>query len=213
MADLKATFNAADPSTPGHYGPSQTALLLLDFHTMFVEKLGGPKATAALVAAAQLRTWAKARGILVVHALVDVDATPSPTLKGAERFNSVVGVMKSEGAGEHEELLRHVDESDLTFTRTPGRVSALSSPGLSDALQQRNIKSLILTGLSTSGCVLRTTIPATEAGFVVTVISDACADRKQNVHDVAVEDIFPMTAHVTTATEFQEGYKNALESK
>ncbi|KAK7414460.1 hypothetical protein QQX98_006646 [Neonectria punicea] len=213
MADLEATFNATDSSTPGHYAPSQTALLLLDFHTMFVQKLGGPKAIAALGVAAQLRAWAKAQDILVVHALIDIDATPPPTTKGAARFKSIAAMMGPDGAAEPGELLQDADERDITFTRTAGRVSALSSPGLLDLLHQKGIKSLVLTGLSTSGCVMRTAIPATDAGFVVTVISDACADGKENVHDVVLENILPMSAYVVTAAEFQAGYAKALESK
>lgn len=51
MADFPS-FDATDKSNPGHYGPYQTALLLLDFHTLFVERNGGPRARAALEVAA-----------------------------------------------------------------------------------------------------------------------------------------------------------------
>ena len=175
MTTLAAMFDPADASTPGHYGPSQTALLLLDFHSMFVNQLGGLKASAALQVAAKMRTWAKSQGIQVIHGLVDVNATPFPSCKGAERLGGLLASMKSSGGEEPAELLEGGGD-DVTFTRRPGYVSALKSPGLDDFLRQKGIKSLVLAGLSTSGCVMRTAVTASDAEYVVSVISDACAD-------------------------------------
>jgi hypothetical protein len=63
MATLAATFIPEDQTTPGHYGHSQTALLILDFHSSFVQRIGGPEASAALEFAAKMRAWAKSLGI------------------------------------------------------------------------------------------------------------------------------------------------------
>lgn len=194
-------FESQDPSNPGFYGPSQTALLLLDFHNLLVNKLGGPAAAAALDTAARLRSWAKSRGILVIHALIDTNASPPPTAKGAERLTKIIATMKGRDGEEASVLLQDADTNDYTFSRTPGYVSALQSPGLLDFLRDKGIKSLIMTGLSTSGCVLRTAIPATEADFVVTVISDACADPVKGNHGFLIEKILPSRAHVLTASQ------------
>lgn len=200
---------SGDPTTSSYYGPSKTALLLLDFHSMFVEMAGGSNAPAALVIAAEMRMWAKSQGIVVIHALIDVDAATFPTCKGAERLSSIMGAMKSGGAEEPPQLLQDFSLDEPTFKRVPGHVSALKSPGLQEFLNEKEIKSLILTGLSTSGCVLRTAIAATDAEFVVSVISDACADRDQDVHDMVVEKLIPSRAYVATASVFQEEYTQA----
>ncbi|CAD0101467.1 unnamed protein product [Aureobasidium mustum] len=170
-------FEAHDPSDPAFYGPSQTALLLLDFHNLLVEKLGGPSAPAALDTAARLRSWAKSRGIVIIATMKGQDGEEAPVLS------------------------QDTDTNDHTFLRTPGYVSALQSPGLLDFLRGKGIKSLIMTGLSTSGCVLRTAIPATEADFVVTVVSDACADPVESNHGFLIERILPSRAHVLTASQ------------
>jgi len=211
---LEDMFNAADIATPGYYGPSETALLLLDFHTMFVKQAGGEKAPAALQVAATLRTWAKAQGIQVIHALIDINMTPFPTCKGSERFTSIGAAMRSTGTDvEPPELLLSEssasageEEDDVTFTRRPGYVSALKSPGLGEFLQKRGIKSLVLTGLSTSGCVARTVFAATDAEYVVTVISDGCADGDEDVHDMMVQRLLNSRAYVATAADFEEGF-------
>ncbi|KAF7554774.1 hypothetical protein G7Z17_g2654 [Cylindrodendrum hubeiense] len=212
MSDPADAPKTADPTTAGYYGPSKTALLLLDFHSMFVEKIGGPDALAALSVAGQMRTWAKSQCITVVHALIDIDAATFPTCKGAERLSSIIGAMKSGGAEEPAELLQDLSEDEPTFTRVLGHVSALKSPGILEFLHGKGIKSLILTGLSTSGCVLRTAIPATDAEFVVSVISDACADRERDVHNMVIEKLIPSRGYVATAAEFQEEYIKARNS-
>jgi nicotinamidase-related amidase len=208
MASLNATFNPTDKTTPGHYGPSQTAFLLLDFHSMFVENAGGAAAPAAVAVAANMRTWAKAQGIPVIHALIDIDQSPFPTCKDAARFASIVEAMKLNGSDrEPWELLE--GGGDITFIRKPGYVSALKSPGLNEFLQEKGSKSLVLAGLSTSGCVCRTAITACDEEYVVTVISDGCADPAEGVHEMMVGNLLNNRGYVTTAAEFQEGFVKA----
>ncbi|KAI9689749.1 MAG: hypothetical protein M1822_009631 [Bathelium mastoideum] len=214
MSSPKAASNPADPSTPDHYGPSQTALLLLDFHSTFIQQAGGSDAPAALETAAKMRTWAKSQRIHVIHCLVDTNATPFPTCKDAERLVAVITALKSNGGAEEDARLHEGgSDGDIIFTRTPGFVSALKSPGLDDYLQQKNIKSLVLAGLSTSGCVMRTAFAATDAEYVVSVISDGCADRSDGVHDMVMEKILNGRAHVTTAIEFQDAFTKAVDAK
>ena len=209
MATLAAMFNAADRSTPGYYKPSETALLLLDFHSMFIQRIGGSSASVFLQVTAQMRTWAHSQGIQVIHALVDVNATPYPTCKDADKFASIAAAMKASGGGAEPAELLGQDNDDVTFVRRPGYVSALKSPGLDDFLQKRGIRSLVLTGLSTSGCVLRTAIMASDAEYVVSVISDGCADPVVGVHDMMVGKILNNRGYVFTAAEFQEGFAKA----
>lgn len=209
---MTTIFEATDKSSPGHYGPSQTVLLLLDFHSVFVQSAGGPNAPAALQAAIKMRIWAKAQGIEVIHCLIDVHETPHPCCKGVDKLSGVLAALKESG-GEESAELRKGAESEVTFTRVPGHVSALKSPGLENYLQNRDIKSLILTGLSTSGCVLRTAVSASDAEFVVTVISDACADSNTVVHNMLMESILTNRGYVTTVNDFQQGYAKITEGK
>ena len=207
MADSTSIFNSADQTTPGSYGPSQTALLLLDFHTRFVNKAGGPRAPAALEVASQMRTWAQSQGIQVIQCLLDVSATPFPTFKGVQRYAGVIDAMNAkDGGAEVPTVLLKDTEKDLTFKRRPGHGSAFYSPGLDDLLKAKGIKSLILTGLPTSGSVARTAFAACDAEYVVTVISDGCVDPQQSVHDTMVESVLGTRGWVTTSAAFQEGF-------
>ncbi|KAF2270031.1 Isochorismatase hydrolase [Lojkania enalia] len=209
---MEAMFNTADISAPGYYRPSQTALLLLDFHTIFIEQIGGPEAPAAMQVAAKLKRWAKLQGIQIIHCLIDPKDTPSPTCKGAKRFTGLLSSLRTSGGEEPAELLEDIRE-EVTFTRKPGHVSALRSPGLEVFLQKKGIRSLILTGLSTSGCVMRTANMATDFDYVVTVISDGCADRTGDIHDLVMEKVCSNRGYVITSAEFQEGFERSVGRK
>lgn len=115
--------------------------------------------------------------------------------------------MKGDGGKEPAELTGGDSDGDVTFTRKIGHVSALKSPGLLEFLEEKGIKSLVLTGLSTSGCVMRTALTGTDAEFVVTVIADGCADPDAVVHDVILEKVLGNRSYVVTASEFREGFE------
>lgn len=208
MASLEAIFDPTDSSAPGHYGPSQTALLLLDFHGTFVEMMGGNAAPAALEVAVKMRNWAKLQSIQVIHCLIDVGLVPYATCKNAGRFAGISEAMKADG-GDKEPTGLVENGGDMTFMRQPGFVSALKSPGLEEFLQKKGIRSLVLAGLSTSGCVLRTGLAATDAEYVVTTISNGCADSKGNLHEVVLTELLNNRGFVTSASEFQEGFVGA----
>lgn len=197
-------FDTEEPSMPGHYAPTQTALLLLDFHTSFVEDMLGQPGRAVAETAAQLRAWTHSRGIRIIHCLIDIDAEPSITTKGSTRLAGIVQGMREKADREHVALSEH-SEGDIFFTRKPGHVSALKSPGLEDYLHENGVKSLLLAGLSTSGCVCYTAIAATDGDFVTTVISDACADPAEDLHRIVIEQIL-RRSYSCTAQEFREGY-------
>jgi len=119
----------------------------------------------------------------------------------------VADMVASGGVAEPAELVERYDEQDVTFTRAPGIVSAMESPGLMDRLESRGIKSLVLCGLSTSGAVLRTAMPATDAGFVVTIIEDGCADPDVDVHEMVMGKLLPSRAWVVTHDQWRKGYE------
>ncbi|KAF4957608.1 hypothetical protein FSARC_11247 [Fusarium sarcochroum] len=204
------TTATLDASSPFAYRPSETALLLLDWYSLFVERAAGPQATAARDAAIEFRTWAKSQGITVIHCLIDANGALSPIIKDVERIQGLLEVMKTSTNPEPTEL--RGDGSELYFQRVPGHISALKSPGLLEHLKEQGIKSLVLTGLITSGCVLRTAITATDAEFATTVISDACADPDEERHRVILDKIVPMRGHVKKSAEFQQAFETSAKA-
>lgn len=85
---------------------------------------------------------------------------------------------------------------------TKRRVSAFTGSDLEVVLRSKNIHHIILTGISTSGVVLSTIREAADKDYRITVLSDACADRDEEVHRVLTTKIFPRQADVLTTGEW-----------
>lgn len=194
-----------DQSSPFSYSATETLLLILDYHTLFVKFLGAERAAETTVA---LKSWAKAQNIRVAHALIGIDEDAPANIKGFDRTQQILGMLRNDNANwvEADGIKPESDSNEPMFTRRAGYVSALTSNSPSDIkswLAENGYKNLILAGLSTGGCTLRTATSATDAGYVVSVIEDACFDEPAT-HKVLVEKLLPMRAHVFDLESFKE---------
>jgi nicotinamidase-related amidase len=82
------------------------------------------------------------------------------------------------------------------------RISAFTGSDLEVVLRVKGIQHLILTGISTSGVVLSTLREAADKDYQITVISDCCADRDEEVHRVLTTKVFPRQAEVIMLQEW-----------
>jgi nicotinamidase-related amidase len=111
------------------------------------------------------------------------------------------GVMKldtEEAFKVHESVSPQPD--DIIITKR--RVSAFTGSDLEVVLRSFGINHLVLTGISTGGVVLSTLREASDKDYALTVLSDCCADRDEEVHRVLITKIFPRQAEVMTADEW-----------
>ena len=60
---------------------------------------------------------------------------------------------------------------------------------------------VVVCGVSTSGCVRASATDAMQHGFVPLVVADACGDRTAAVHDANLFDLAAKYADVVTADE------------
>jgi len=67
--------------------------------------------------------------------------------------------------------------------------SAFFGTSLTPSLNELEIDTLIITGVSTSGCIRATCIDAISSGFIPIVVSDACGDRHQGPHEANLFDM------------------------
>jgi nicotinamidase-related amidase len=157
-----------------------------------------------------MRNWAAINGVLVVHCLVDIKQTILPSFKSAARFKIMAAMMDTQpsAADEHPDVAFNAADREHMVTRHPGYISAPKSQGLGPLLSARGIKSLILCGLSTSGCVLSTARAAGDDGYIVTVVEDAWMDPVPGLHGTLIQNVLPSQAHITTAAGFQEQWNN-----
>ena len=98
-------------------------------------------------------------------------------------------------------------ETDVVVARP--RVSAFTGSDLEIILRALNVDHLVLTGISTSGVVLSTLREAVDKDYRLTVLSDLCADRDEEVHRVLTEKVFPRHADVLSSTEWLSALRSA----
>jgi len=89
---------------------------------------------------------------------------------------------------------------DIIITKR--RVSAFTGSDMEVVLRSLGINHLVLTGISTGGVVLSTLREASDKDYALTVLSDCCADRDEEVHRVLITKIFPRQAEVMTVDEW-----------
>jgi nicotinamidase-related amidase len=92
---------------------------------------------------------------------------------------------------------------------TKRRVGPFSTTNLDEVLKKQGIETLVLMGISTSGCVLSTVRWAADIDYQLIVLSDCCADRDDEVQRVLMEKVFPRQASVVTSQEFLETLERA----
>jgi nicotinamidase-related amidase len=182
--------------------PSKAALLLMDFQNAIVG-MAGEQGVPLLERAAKARVAAKSAGMAVMHVRVafgDADyAAISPRNKG---FSALAGRrFLTDGSPEAEisaALAPAADEE--VFTKK--RVGALSTTNMGERLQARDIDTLVLCGIATSGVVLSTLRDSADSDYRLLVISDCCADMDAEVHCVLIEKVFPRQADVMDLESF-----------
>ena len=137
-------------------------------------------------------------------------AKPDASMKLADRWSVYEEMLrtKPELGDETPELAVAADSKiEKTLMRRPCLVSVLLSDGLEEDLKRRQVRSLIMSGITTSGCVLSTARAATDKGYMVTVVEDACADPVEGLHEMLVKHVLPTTAHVATVQELRDAWE------
>jgi len=92
---------------------------------------------------------------------------------------------------------------------TKHRVSAFSGTDLEMILRAKDIDTLILFGIATSGVVLSTLLDAADADYRLVVIKDCCADLDPAVHACLLDKVFPRQAAVVSSSDFLDALKSA----
>lgn len=149
----------------------------------------------AVASVARLVTAARAAGIPVVWtrvrfaAGVGADAfhrkVPSLAVFGSELGEFVVGV--SPAPGERVVVKDHA--------------SAFFGTSLDASLRADGVDTVVVCGLSTSGCVRASALDALQHDFVPVVVREACGDRDVRPHEQALFDLDNKYADVVSEAE------------
>ena len=92
-------------------------------------------------------------------------------------------------------------DGDLVVTKS--RVNAFAGTDLALLLRARDIDTLVLFGIATSGVVLSTTLAAADGDYRLFIVKDCCADLDEALHTCLMEKVFPRCAAVLSSDELR----------
>ena len=205
--ELLANYKKAYDNRVG-FG-QRPALLLIDFCQAYFEPGNAlySEVEDALESALRVRAAARAAGVPVV--LTNVVYHPSG-IDGGRFFEKALPLknftcgnpMGAWGPG-----LAPFDDELVVSKQYP---SAFFGTSLTSTLTAARIDSVILTGLTTSGCVRASCVDAMSHGFKTAVVAEACGDRHAAPHEANLFDMNAKYADVVSEAEvlaFLEGLK------
>jgi nicotinamidase-related amidase len=184
---------------------AKTALLLMDLQKVIVDRF--IKDRDFISGIQQVANAARKVGIPVIYVVVKF----RQQFPEVSSRNKAFGALKSGDFPLHEgNSAADIDSSvapqpdDIVVTKR--RVGAFSGSDLEVVLKSQEIDHLVLTGIATSGVVLSTLRAAADMDYGITVLSDCCADKDEEVQRVLMEKVFPMQAEVMTAKQWSEQF-------
>ena len=188
MEDAKSNYAGVFEGRIG-FG-QRPALILIDFVEAYFASDSPLYADVrpALNAALDLREAARGAGVPVIYTNVAFH----PSMKDGGRFAQKIGALASFTHGNP--LGRwpkglEVREDELVISKQ--YASCFFGTSLASTLTANGHDSLVITGLSTSGCVRATCVDACQHGFIPIVVEEAVGDRHADVH---AANLFDMNA-------------------
>lgn len=199
-----------DNYAAGGFGQSlqpgrRPALLVIDFVRAYLVQ-GSPLyagVDAARDACLDLLRAARAAAIPVLHTNVQYQ----PGGRDGGVFFRKVPALKSFEAGAHPELAAFAEGLEPApgeTVITKQYASAFFGTSLASTLTSLGVDTVLIAGVSTSGCVRASTLDACQHGFIPLVVRDAVGDRHPAPHEANLFDLQAKYAEVISLQQAKE---------
>jgi nicotinamidase-related amidase len=184
--------------------PARTAVLSMDCQAGIVSIYTREGKDAFLARVARVLNHARATGMTVIHVQVGF----RPGLPEVSSRNALFGAIKS--SEQHQRLFKEplgaipdaIAPQGDEIVITKRRISAFTGTDLAMVLRARDIDTLIVLGIATSGVVLSTLVEAADADYRLAVIGDCCADLDAALHECLIQRFFPTRGTVFSSEGF-----------
>ena len=176
------------------------ALILVDFVAAYFEPESPLYAgvEAPLEAALTLRDAARMAGVPVIYTNVVLH----PSLKDGGRFAQKVAPLSGFAKGHpYGEWANGIDPAEDELVISKQYASAFFGTSLASTLTAASHDSLIITGLTTSGCIRATCLDACQHGFIPLVVEEAVGDRHEGPHQANLFDMNAKYGDVVSLAE------------
>jgi maleamate amidohydrolase len=152
------------------------ALILVDFVAAYFVESSPLYAGVEdeLASALRIRDAARAAGIPVIYTNVVYQKGGAD---GGVFYRKVPALEAFEAGNPLGRWAENLEPADGELVISKQYPSAFFGTSLAETLNKRSIDTLIITGVTTSGCVRATCVDAMSYGFIPIVVADACGDR------------------------------------
>ncbi|MEV0971207.1 isochorismatase family protein [Microtetraspora glauca] len=141
---------------------------------------------ACLESAARVLSAARTAGVPVIHTRV---AFGPGGVDGGLFFRKVAPLRHLVGDGPLGELMPEVAPRDGELVIVKQYASSFFGTTLASTLTASRADTLVIAGVSTSGCVRATAVDSVQHGFVPVVVRQAVGDRDDRPHEASLFDI------------------------
>ncbi len=195
-ADSGATFG-------GRIGwGERPALVLIDLMRAYFTA-GSPLdlgSTTALETAAGLLAQARAQGVPVVHTAVHYRAGAADAGHFVRKV-AALALLADDAPGGLREFMPQVEPLPGEVVIVKQYASAFFGTSLASTLRALDVDTVVMAGVSTSGCIRASATDALQHGFRPIVVRDACADRTDELHRSNLRDLDAKYADVVDGSE------------
>ena len=176
------------------------ALLIVDFVMAYLDPASPLYAGVedALASNERLLVAARAAGIPVIFTNVVYQADGADGGLFYKKIPSLRVFLEGSPLGAFPPSLQPVDGERVISKQF---ASAFFGTSLAETLSEEGIDTLLITGLSTSGCVRATALDALQSGFAPFVVREACGDRHPAPHEANLFDLQAKYAEVVSEQE------------
>jgi nicotinamidase-related amidase len=183
---------------------ARTAVLSMDCQAAIVSLYVKEDQQGFLHRVASVLRKARAAGMAVIHVRVGF----RPNLPEIGARNLLFSALKS--SPQHRQIFEGSqgaihpalapEGDDIVITKH--RISAFAGTDLQMILRVKEIDTLVLLGIATSGVVLSTLLVAVDEDYRLAVIRDCCVDQDAELNSCLLEKLFPLRATVISAADF-----------
>ncbi|MGB5626803.1 MAG: isochorismatase family protein [Woeseiaceae bacterium] len=184
--DLNENYRGAFDGSLG-FG-EKPALILVDFVQAYFEESSPLYAGVddALASALRIREAARAAGIPVFYTNVVYQEGGVDGGVFYRKVPALEAFVAGSPLGNWPQGLEPAEDEIVLSKQYP---SAFFGTALANELTKRGIDTLIITGLTTSGCIRATCVDTMSHGFIPIVVADACGDRHRAPHEANLFDM------------------------
>jgi len=179
---------------------ARPALLIVDFVMAYLDPASPLYAGVEDVLASNERLLAAARKAAIPVLFTNVEYAPGG-VDGGIFYRKLPALKLFERGSPLGAFPDSLSPRDGELVITKRYASSFFGTHLAATLTALGIDTLLITGLSTSGCVRATALDACQHGFLPFVVSDACGDRHPGPHEANLFDLQAKYAEVISESD------------